>query len=327
LQAASMLSVWDEQLWLPGNTTWNDLKNSVYPQREDFLYTLAIGLVMLVVRILIESFVFLPIGWLGGWVEGPLCSRMIAHLCGGFAGRTKFKRVAECAYRFTYYTCAFTAGYFVLRTEPQLTSVVDCWRNWPMHEVSPKVWWYYQIETGFYWGLLFSQLFFDIKRNDFVQMTIHHAITILLLWISWSMNMVRVGTLILFSHDAADILLEVGKLFRYAGWETALAIDFVVFFFLWTGTRLIYYPFYVVRSVIYEAPLYLHEGFSWWNLPQRPIIARVLLVMLCLLVVLHIVWTILILKIAHSFTSKGEVDDIRENESDGEDEDEKKTKK
>lgn len=321
-----MLSVWDEQLWLPGNTTWEDLKSSAYPQREDFLFTLAIGFLMLVGRILIESFVFLPIGWLGGWVEGPLPARMIAHISGGFAGKSQFKKVAECAYRFTYYLCAFTAGYFVLRTEPQFASVTDCWRNWPMHEVSSKVWWYYQLETGFYWGLLFSQLFFDIKRKDFVQMTVHHAITILLLWISWSMNMVRVGTLILFSHDAADILLELGKLFRYAGWEKALAVDFVVFFFLWTGTRLVYYPFYVVRSVIFEAPSYLQENFSWWNLSGRPIVARALLVMLCLLVVLHVVWTILILKIAQSFSTKGEVDDIREDSGDS-DEEEKKRKK
>lgn len=78
LQAAAMLSLWDEQLWLPGNTTWEDLayvslllffpkpiayatlvwnntqttfRSPAYPQRNDFLFTLAIGFLMLVRRL------------------------------------------------------------------------------------------------------------------------------------------------------------------------------------------------------------------------------------------------------------------------------------
>jgi len=40
-------------------------------------------------------------------------------------------------------------------------------------------------------------------------MIIHHIATIILLYFSWMMNLVRHGSLILFIHDAADPLLAV----------------------------------------------------------------------------------------------------------------------
>ena len=44
---------------------------------------------------------------------------------------------------------------------------------------------------------------------DFVEMFIHHITTILLMGLSWTCNLTRVGTLVLVIHDVADILLEV----------------------------------------------------------------------------------------------------------------------
>lgn len=40
-------------------------------------------------------------------------------------------------------------------------------------------------------------------------MIIHHIATIILLYFSWMMNLVRIGTLVLFVHDAADPFLAV----------------------------------------------------------------------------------------------------------------------
>ena len=43
----------------------------------------------------------------------------------------------------------------------------------------------------------------------FREMFIHHMTTILLMVMSWSTNLTRVGTLVLLIHDCADIFLEV----------------------------------------------------------------------------------------------------------------------
>lgn len=60
---------------------------------------------------------------------------------------------------------------------------------------------------------------------------------------SWSVNYVRVGTLILCLHDAVDYLLEGAKLARYMNMRTLCDTLFGVFTFMWAATRLVVYPY------------------------------------------------------------------------------------
>ncbi|GCB84248.1 hypothetical protein scyTo_0024959 [Scyliorhinus torazame] len=72
----------------------------------------------------------------------------------------------------------------------------------------PSQYWYYMIELGFYWSLLFS-VAFDVKRKDFKEQIIHHVATIILISFSWCTNYIRAGTLVMAVHDASDYFLEV----------------------------------------------------------------------------------------------------------------------
>ena len=67
--------------------------------------------------------------------------------------------------------------------------------NFPHHNTTNDIWWYYMIELGFYISLMFSQ-FMDVKRKDFWEMFVHHIVTILLLTLSWTCNLTRIGTLV-----------------------------------------------------------------------------------------------------------------------------------
>lgn len=319
------MGIWDPSLWLPKEVTWDTLKSTdtvLYPSSRDVYIAMGIGALLVFFRIILESYVFVPIGWYFGWIKQPLQQRIRTHLRGGFMGKSRLKRVSECGWRFFMFISMFTAGYFVLRDQPQWEDVTECWKNWPSHPLPIKVYWYYTIETAFYWSLLFGHLFFDVRRHDFLQMLVHHTVTLMLLYISWTMNMVRVGTLILFSHDAADIFLELGKLFRYANWQGFLTADFIVLSVVWLATRLYYYPFWIIRSIVFDAPKLIQADYSWANLTQRPIIPRVLMVMLCTLLVLHCFWTYILFKIGYqAATTPTGVDDIREeSETDSEDE-------
>jgi hypothetical protein len=53
----------------------------------------------------------------------------------------------------------------------------------------------------------FSAFTIDVRRSDFWEMAIHHAITIILLSLSFTVNFVRIGTMVLICHDTADIIL------------------------------------------------------------------------------------------------------------------------
>jgi hypothetical protein len=65
----------------------------------------------------------------------------------------------------------------------------------------------------------------DVRRSDYLQMMLHHLVTIVLLSMGYTVNFVRAGTLIILTHDTADILLELGKLFRYAQWSVDALTD------------------------------------------------------------------------------------------------------
>lgn len=126
----------------------------------------------------------------------------------------------------------------------------------------------------------------------------------------------------------SNFLRELGKLFRYACWNNAVTGVFIVFLVTWIATRLIYFPIWIIKPLIFEAPESIQKSYRWENLFQRPIVPRIIVIMLCILLILHIFWTYILLKIAVKSLKSG-VDDIRE-DSDFEDtdvEDENKTLK
>lgn len=65
--------------------------------------------------------------------------------------------------------------------------------------------------------------------KDFWEMFAHHVATMLLLWFSWSGNFVRVGTLVLVIHDAADYLMEVSMchVMCHVTWRRLVQVHFL----------------------------------------------------------------------------------------------------
>ena len=76
--------------------------------------------------------------------------------------------------------------------------------------ISVEVWWYYMFHLSVYISHTYSQLVHS-RRNDFLEMFIHHVVTILLMALSWTSNSVRIGTLVLVVHDCADIFMEAAR--------------------------------------------------------------------------------------------------------------------
>lgn len=116
--------------------------------------------------------------------------------------------------------------------------------------------------------------------------------------ISWTINFVRVGTLILISHDLSDVILEAGKLIRYRRRHVLVTnAMFVLFFTSWFATRLGYFPLVVLRSALFDAPDIIQPTYRWQNIFQTPYAPRVIIGMLVCLQTLHLFWTIIIVRI------------------------------
>lgn len=141
-------------------------------------------------------------------------------------------------------------------------------------------------------------------------MLIHHIVTILLLTFSWTVNFVRIGTLVLVIHDFADIPLEGAKICRYLQLPDGISNSiFGLFTLSWIFSRLGLLPYRVIAYSCY------------WGLilPDRPVkffpVYYIFNALLIALQILHVIWTVLILRVAYNAIYVDGVKDLREDSS------------
>lgn len=218
---------------------------------------------------------------------------------------SQLQRFKEASWRFVYYLCSFWSGLYVLWDKPWLWETNCCWQNYPRQHVPTDIWWYYLIELGFYLSLVLS-LFRDVRRKDFREMMIHHIATISLMTLSWSNNMIRIGTLVLCVHDTVDYWLEAAKLANYCKYSRLCNSLFVVFAVLWFVTRLIIFPFRILHNTLFEGHLKVGM-FPMYYLYN---------VLLCVLQVLHVIWFYMILRTFGQWLVLGKIE--KDNRSDTE---------
>jgi hypothetical protein len=69
---------------------------------------------------------------------------------------------------------------------------------------------YYILSTSYHFGQLCKHMI-GPKQNDFVEMLLHHTITIYLLTGSYLINVWECGAIIAYLHDASDIAGHITK--------------------------------------------------------------------------------------------------------------------
>lgn len=219
---------------------------------------------------------------------------------------SKVTRFAESSWRFFYYFTIFIYGFVVLWDKPWLWDIFETWRNYPHQNLTMDVWFYYMFSLTFYWSLCISQ-YFDVRHKDFWQMFVHHISTVLLMSLSWVVNLYRLGTLVLLVHDSSDIFLESLKLAKYANYQTLCDILFGIFTVVWIVMRLGVFPFWIINAAIKDPPKLsvLFPAYYIFNC------------MLFLLLALNMYWTVLILKLVYRTLRVGKMEnDIRSSSDD-----------
>ncbi|KAK2146725.1 hypothetical protein LSH36_586g01019 [Paralvinella palmiformis] len=138
------------------------------------------------------------------------------------------QKFQETSWRFLFYIVAFWTGLTVVYQKDYFWDTHHCWYNYPWHPIPGEIYWYYMVELGFYWSLVFS-LFMDVKRKDFVEMIIHHVVTIALLSFAWAGGM-------------------GAKMAKYCKYHKLCDVLFIIFAVVWFITRLVIYPLSSIRS-------------------------------------------------------------------------------
>lgn len=348
--------LWRDEFWLPPGHHWEDMKmkeeEGHFPLPRDIIYTLPLVITFISLRYIFERNIAIPLSRVLGvadqiWVRPrsipeleafykqnsrPSQSEVVSleDQCGLSQRRiqtwfrrrrnvdrpTNTKKFCEASWRFVFYLVAFITGINSLINTPWFWDQKECWSGYPKQPVAKVHYWYYMLELNFYLSLLLS-LSVDVKRKDFKEQVVHHIATIVLISFSYCANYVRVGTLVMVIHDSSDIILELGKMLKYAAWTRTCDVLFVVFALVFLVTRLVVLPSRVIHTTLVASLEFYKPFFGYYFFNA----------LLFILQGLHIYWAYLILCMIHRFVFKGKVEgDVRsdeESEGDSSEEEEK----
>jgi len=218
-------------------------------------------------------------------------------------------RFGVCGFKFSYFVFSVCFGYYVFKDADFLPWVlggsgdtVNCWVNYPYQKLDiPFFKEYYMIQLSYHAHSLIAQLSM-IHRTDFLEMVLHHILSIALLGLSYISSSTRIGILVLLVHDIGDIVGYSMKMVVDTSYKTLITINYILLLITWFTTRLAIYPGWVIRSAYIESQQQPIPVFGW--LIQNS--------MLMMLFFLHVYWYSLFLVMGHTFIKTGKAADIQD---------------
>ncbi|XP_077222586.1 ceramide synthase 1 LOH3-like [Tasmannia lanceolata] len=296
-----------------------DWEEESFPLYEDFVVLPFLALFFPSIRFLLDRFLFEKLAKrviLGNGRDTP----------DNKEPRRKLKKFKESAWKCIYYFSAELLAVSVTYNEPWFTNTKYFWQGpgeqvWPDQKTKLKLKAMYMFTAGFYMYSIFALIFWETRRSDFGVSMGHHIATFILIVCSYVWRFARVGSIVLALHDVSDVLLEVGKMSKYSGYEKVASFTFILFVASWIILRLIYYPFWILWSTSYEVLLTLDkekhriDGSIFYYLFNT---------LLFCLFVLHIYWWVLMYRmLVKQIQARGQLgDDVRsDSEDEGEHED------
>ncbi|GAA0141824.1 transferase [Lithospermum erythrorhizon] len=224
------------------------------------------------------------------------------------ATKSKINKCSESMWKLIYYATAESCLLAATYNEPWFNDVTLFFRGWPNQELKSSIKIIYMCQCGFYTYSIAALLTWETRRKDFAVMMAHHVVTVILISYSYMTSFFRAGCIILALHDASDVFLEGAKVFKYSEKEFGASIFFGLFAISWFILRLIFFPFWVIRSTSYYLCEVLNLSESY-----HTALYYIFNTMLLTLLVFHIYWWILInAMIMRQLKNSGKVgEDIR----------------
>ena len=164
------------------------------------------------------------------------------------------------------------------------------------------------------WTPIFRVGWSPTVRGDFREMLSHHVVTNALVFFSSYYRLTRAGSMVFLVHDLSDVPVDMSKLANFVKWKYTTIACFVVMVLTWIATRLTIFPFVVCRAVLRESHEYLvlrgtldpalHDAYY-----------LLFYALLAALVLLHVTWFLILLRIGWTLVSTGERHDFTEHKS------------
>uniref|UniRef100_A0A061RHE7 Acyl-CoA-dependent ceramide synthase n=1 Tax=Tetraselmis sp. GSL018 TaxID=582737 RepID=A0A061RHE7_9CHLO len=280
---------------------------SVTEYADDYRYAAAFALAFPCLRYILNKTMYEPLG------KRFMFRGKKGKLLPGSDSAKRMSKWTESCWKMTVYSSFSLLGLIVSWNKPWLNDTRYFWRgctDFPCnHPSSRDLRWLYSVSMGFYIYSIPSLFLWEIRRKDFLEQIAHHFVTLFLIVYSHYVNFMRVGGMVMLLHDLCDIWLEFAKLGNYANNEMLSTALFVVFLVVWIAMRIVYFPFWIIRSTLFEVLSEVHAIVP--HVPREPhytLFNGLLIVLLAL----HLYWTVLIIKVVLGKLRSGRTEDVRE---------------
>ncbi|KAF4670210.1 hypothetical protein FOL47_002142 [Perkinsus chesapeaki] len=141
-------------------------------------------------------------------------------------------------------------------------------------------------------------------RPDFTELMLHNSLVLILTVCSYIGNYVRIGSLVMLSDFAPDVIVYLAKSLVDTPWSGGI-LTYIPLALTYFYGRLYIFIGYLFRSVWIEAPRMAPEEIQeYWSF---------LVTLLCVMLVMNTYWFVMILKIGLFILSTGQSRDIQAN--------------
>lgn len=262
----------------------------------------------------------------------------------------KIYKFGEYCYRLCFHSTLAIVGVYYFHDKPwwkfdenwNYVGGPSMFEDYPVQHIAAGMAWYYLVQGAYNLDAMITllEISFAVKirnplaggsiqspilitwsetaRGDFSEMMVHHLATNILIILSSHCELNRTGSIVLMLHDISDVPVDFCKLANFLKWKATTLFTFFLMLFTWMATRLYLYPVMTIKTTIYEGVLLLENG----------VIPEVMFffyrqhfhILMTLLLLLHVVWFSMFLRMLLSYIRKNEYHDYSEHKSGEKDE-------
>lgn len=243
----------------------------------------------------------------------------------------RIAKFGEYVFRLLYHTSISLYGLFMFYDKEWWASggTRSLFQGFPFHPIEPHMAWYYLMQSAYNLDALVSliEISFVISwsarripsitwspsvRGDFREMCIHHVVTNLLVIGSSFCRLTRIGSMVFLVHDLSDIPVDCSKLANFVKYKKTTIACFIAMVLVWLATRLYVLPFTIYYAALTQSHYVIERGLS----PLLYICYRHFFYgLLAFLILLHLSWFGMFLRIFYAMVHKNEVHDYSEHKS------------
>jgi len=214
----------------------------------------------------------------------------------------------DSAYSCVYHCIITSLGWYILVDKAWVSAAIVpfahgdaksmCFHDIYRYTTPADIQIYYVLALAHAMQSAYRQMTLRRDRKDFFQMISHDFLTACLLIFSYAFYYTRIGSLVLFVHDICDIPIGASRCFNDARMTRCTLVGFIGLLVTWIYFRLWVFPMYIIWDAATIG------GYNGGNLLCIPFI-----IMMLGLMVLHVFWFYMFMKMGYNVVAKNIVDD------------------